>query len=311
MENKKGGWQMKIQLSNTGKRKAGRDADANTAPGRRGGTQQGAGVGAGGRAGATHDTEHGDGPAGGWHRGNSLMPQRAFCRGTRWGQDLCSSSGWFTGVLWSLWELGWNPAVPRKSLPKLPVAFTDFIEQWPFRTLGIWLIKGERNWGKLNSFHPLLSLSDLQVTHRRQDSGSEWKQSEPWVSDTTMFLPHWAWEPNSAAARGCWCHLPATLDSWDTVRHPEADLKKRDKQVSIVLPMGLDKTRAPAICPEAALGFPRGEEAAGHHPRLRAPPWAQLSASGAQPCQGSAAHASAHFLQVTQKSKTPAANNHV
>lgn len=56
--------------------------------------------------GGTHGAELGAGPAGGWHRGNSLMPQRALCGGTGRGRDLCSASGWVTGVLWSLQEPG-------------------------------------------------------------------------------------------------------------------------------------------------------------------------------------------------------------
>lgn len=309
MENKKGGWQMKSQVSNTGKRKAGRAADGNAAPGRRGGTHQGSGVGADRREGATHDTEHGDGPAGGWHRGNSLMPQRAFCRGTRWGWDLCFSSGWFTGDLWSLQELGWKPAVPRKSLPKLPGAFTDLIVQWQFCALGIWLIEGERNWGKLNAFHALLSVSDLQVTHKRQDSGSEWTQSEPWVSDTTMC--HTGHEsqilllPGDAGATS---HPPCTAEiQWDT---QELIWKKRISGSPQCLLWVLTKP-GPQLYALKQRSVSQGERRhQGSILGCGLQPGHSCQPGGAQPCQGSAAHASAHFLQVTQKSKMPTANSH-
>jgi len=66
------------------------------------------------------------GPAGGWHRGNSLIPRPGFRRGTGRGWDLCSASGWAMGVLWSLGELGWNPAVSREITAKTPCGFHWF-----------------------------------------------------------------------------------------------------------------------------------------------------------------------------------------
>lgn len=310
MENKKGKRQMKWQLSNKGKRKPGRAADGNAAPGGRGGTQQGAGVGAGAgrKEGATHNAAPRAGPAGGWHRGNSLMPQRAFCRGTGQGSDLCSASGWVMAVLRSLGELGWNPAVPGKSLPKLSLAFIDFTVQWRFRTLGIWLTEVENNWGRLDVFHDQLWVSDFQYTHERQDSGSEWRHSL-----RHNHVPHWAWEPHPAVARGCQCHLPPTLDSWDAVRSPGANLEKGDKQDSAVLPMGLTKF-GPQLhaLKTPALGFPRGEEAAGRHPgQSGSSLGTAVSLGAARPCWGSAACTSACFLGAEQKSKMPSAKNHV
>lgn len=227
--------QRKWQLSNKGKRKVRWAAERNAAPERRGTTQHGMGR----KERATHDVKCRVGPAGGWHKGDSLMPQRDFCEGTGWGWDLCSACGWVTGVLWSLGKPGSNPAVSRKSLQKLPLAFIGVAVQWRFHTLGIWLIKVKRSGGWLNVFHGQLWVPDLQETHERQDSGLERRHSLRHND-----VPCWVWEPYSAASKGCQCHLPSTLDSQGAVRPPGADLEKRDKQGSTVLPMGLMKLRS-------------------------------------------------------------------
>lgn len=219
MENKRGKWQMKCQLSNKGKRKAGRAADGNAAPGEEEGPIQGWS----GKEGAAHDAQRRAGPAGAWRRGSTLMLQWAFCGGAGWGWDPCHGCPQVTG----------GTRVKSCCAQEIP-AKTPLLH-W-FHTVGIWVTKLERSWGRLDVFHDRLWVPDLQETHERQDSG--WERR---CSLRHNQVPHWAREPHPSAATGCRCHLPSTPDSWGVVRPPGADLEKGNKQGSAVLPMGLTK----------------------------------------------------------------------
>lgn len=294
MDNKEGKRKMKWQLSNRGERELEWAADGNAVLGGRGGSWWG------------WRRERRAGPVREWHRCNSLMPQRAFCRGTSQGWDLSSASGWVTGVLQSVEELGWNPPLHGKSLPKLRLAFINFTVQWWFHTLGIWLTKVQKSLGGLNIFCGQLWVPDLQETYERQDSGLEWRHSL-----RHGHVVHRAQKLHPAAARGCLCHLPSTPDSWGAGTPPGADLETGDQQGSTMLSMGLMKFTPQLHTLKQCWVSKRrgGSRAASWAVRL----WSGHShqPAGAQPWQGPAACASACFLGAKRKSKMPCDKKHV
>lgn len=247
MDNKEGKRKMKWQLSNRGERELEWAADGNAVLGGRGGSWWG------------WRRERRAGPVREWHRCNSLMPQRAFCRGTSQGWDLSSASGWVTGVLQSVEELGWNPPLPGNHCQNS--AWLSLISQCN-GDFTLWE-SGSQKCRKVWEGSIFSVVSCGYLTCRRPMRG----RTRGWSEGTASGTATW-----STGHRSCILLLPG--DACATSRPPQTAEVQGHLQELI---WKLEINRAPqcflwvwwnshpSYTPWSSAGFPRGEEAAGQH----------------------------------------------
>lgn len=295
MENKRGKWQMKWQLSNKGKRKAGRAADGNAAPGE----EEGPSRGWSGKEGAAHDTQRRAGPAGGWRRGSTLMLQRAFCGGAGWGWDLCHGCPQVTG----------GARVKSCCAQEIP-AKTPLLHWFHSRNGDFTLWESGSQNGRGAGGGSMFSMTGCgYLTCRKPTRDRTWGGSEGAVSGTTRCPTgiHILLLPRDAGATS---RRPPTAEvRWDL---QEPMWKKGINRALQCFLWGW-RNLGPSYMPWSSAGFPkgRGGSRAASRGGSQLQPGHSRQPGGARPHQGSAARPSASFLGAEQKSKMPSAKNHV
>lgn len=215
---------MKWQLSKKEKRKAGWAADENAAPGGRGGTWQGVGVGRKDRA--TQDSEHRAAPVGGWQPENTTHPLGRHQTGL--GFLFCFQLG--HGCL--LVTGG-----TRAKSYSLPLGFPSFHSAMAISHFGnLALNKWSGTGGKL-----MFSVTSWGwLTCRRPTRGRVGVKAQPQAQPCAPL-------GTGAASCCCWGMLvPAPITaqlSWDLQE--------------LICKPDLPMDHSPAPCPEATLGLPR------------------------------------------------------